>query len=166
MKFIRDNFHGFYSSKSIRKTPSTIKTILEVIQNFLDNNWNIDDKGIWTLVGNEEEWYSDLDSAFQDAGTNRRFAIFITLKNQDTSGKFFIRWYNSKPQTDILTLSGSLTIQGNKPEFNMTANELEKMKKEFEKQIASKISDEDFRELSQEYLGSQRISTLKILETK
>ena len=166
MEFIRNSYNGFYLSKALRKSSNTVTFILEIIQELQKQGWEIREKGIWSSIGNEEESYSDIEQALLELQDNRRFAIIINLVHESTSESIFIRWLNSSPQKDVLTIDGGMTIQDNIIVESTAFNRVQEVKQIVENLISSRITDEDLRPLSQEFIETQQINTLEILEIK
>jgi len=152
-QFIRGNFNNFYLERGLRKSGLTIKLVFRAIETITNTTeWTLfEDKPIWVSTPREELHFDDLEKAFKYLEKINKFALFVTLQHKKNKSKAFIRWYDSEPQVDVLSIEGAFSIEEGKVTSYTPSHILEEIVNIVSKVLENKISVEETRELSQTF---------------
>ena len=152
-QFIRGNFNNFYLERGLRKSSLTIKLIFRAIETIIKTTeWNLfEDKPIWVSTPREELHFDDLEKAFKYLEKINKFALFVALQHEKNKFKAFVRWYDSEPQVDVLSVEGAFYIEEGKVTSYTPIHILEGIVNVVSKTLENKISAEETRALSQTF---------------
>lgn len=149
--FKKGAFNNFFVSKAIRKNKKTLTLFKKIIDEILSKyNFKLDDeKAIWISTPQEELHTNNLEEAISVLKEHRKGAIFVTLVKG--SEKIFIRWYDSEPQVDVLSVEGAFAIKDGRLLFYYDIEEYTEILRIIEQEFLEKLSSEDIKDLSDEY---------------
>ena len=153
----RSNVGNLFFNKGIKKTSNTVDLFRRAFKTILQSGWFIAERGIWISTVKEERVVDNLEEGLEVIISNRRGAISVAIENT-TGVRIFIRWYNSAPQTDLLSIEGSITIREGNPitvtPFSMTAE----IASTFKDIFLDNVSNSELKELNRDFLESQKQS--------
>jgi len=159
VSFIQGNFQNYYSSPAIRKNDKTIPLFEKAISAIIDASWEVPPKAAWFQSGKNQQYYENHLEAISELTQRKYGALFINFFDPKTLDLVFVRWYNSSPQQDILSIEASFTIlQGELIEVTplLRAEELAQQFHTF----FSKISDSHTRSIDPLFMRMQQLSLL------
>ncbi|MHA1839738.1 MAG: hypothetical protein ACTSYO_07265 [Candidatus Ranarchaeia archaeon] len=149
--------NSFFGDYGIRKNSHTTGLLRAGIQKLLNNGWVIPLHGNWVSIVKEERVAESLDDALDALAQARRGALSITLEHDVTKDRVFIRWYNSSPQTDVLTVEGSLTIREGKILDATPFSVVKEAESCLEAAFDGQLHDNEIREINKEFLDAQQV---------
>ena len=91
----------------------------------------------------------DIEEAVTFLKNAGKGAIFVTMTKNNK--KAYIRWYDSDPQTDVLSVEGIFTYRDNKIVAHTKLEDLNEIIEVISSILLSKISADDVKDLSEEY---------------
>ena len=147
--FRRGSFNNFYADKAIRKNALTLRLFKEAVKKVLENGWTLSENGIWVTTPQEEKHFEDIDAAISFLSTSNKGGIFISIYKGDK--RAFVRWYDSDPQNDVLSIEGELTFKENKVISYTKVDTLTDIVDVFSTVLLAKVSVDDVKDLSEEY---------------
>ena len=159
-KFVKGNFYNMYLNMGVRKTQQTLSLFKDSLTRLLETNWSIPSRGIWISLVKEQLYKDDIDEAIKMLAVSRRGALSVSLRDESTDDIVFIRWYNSVPQTDLLSLESSITIRDNKVVNATSFNRVEELEIVFQEYMIDKLDPKEIRPLGEIFLKSQKIIKL------
>jgi len=156
VEFKKGAFNNFFTTKAIRKTQKTIALYKKAIEAILsETHFKIpSDRGIWVSTPQEELHTGSLDDAIALLEKNRKGAIFVTFTKDNT--KFFVRWYDSDPQTDVLSIEGAFAIKNDKIIMFVDVDNFSDVLNIIKREFLDKLASEDLKELSKEFNETQQ----------
>lgn len=147
--FKKGTFNNYYVDRAIRKNDLTLRFFKESIKEILNRGWSLQDEGIWVDTPQETKHFNDIEEAVAFLKNAGKGAIFVTMTKNNK--KAYIRWYDSDPQTDVLSVEGIFTYRDNKIVAHTKLEDLNEIIEVISSILLSKISADDVKDLSEEY---------------
>lgn len=157
--FKKGSFNNFYTDKAIKKNTLTLRLFKEAIKKTLESGWTLKDNGIWVTTPQEEKHFRDIDEAISFLSSSSKGGIFVSL-NKDRMVAF-IRWYDSDPQTDIISIEGKITFKENNLIHYTKVDDLKDIVTIFSEVLLERISADDVRDISEEYEKTMQSNWIK-----
>lgn len=152
---LHGNVENHFFSKAIKKNEKTVRLFESALKKLIDTDWEISERGIWISTGKDERIVDDIEEGLAILQTIRRGAISIALEKKKDL-RVFVRWYNSAPQTDVLSFEGEITINNNRLLRYTPSSIAHEVATVFQETFEKELTKSDVKELTADLLESQK----------
>ncbi|MHA1596056.1 MAG: hypothetical protein ACTSWV_00225 [Candidatus Asgardarchaeia archaeon] len=161
IKFVLGGFNNFYSERSIKKNKRTLALFEDCFKEIVKMGWSV--SSVWVNTPSLEKHTDSIEEAIGILEGSSKGSIFVTVKDKKNK-EFFVRWYDSDPQSGILSIEAPFLITEDSVSLT-PVEDADELVRIFQENMLDKVALEDTKEVSPEYKRSQESGVLgKIIE--